>query len=50
MYFGESRTNATFVHDLLKLIRQRVLQIVAGYEDCNGRRYAALGSDAQNRL
>ena len=22
-------------HDLLKLIRQRVLQIVAGYEDCN---------------
>ena len=33
--FRKVETNATVRHDLLKLIRQRVLQIVAGYEDCN---------------
>ena len=31
----ESRDRRYIRHDLLKLIRQRVLQIVAGYEDCN---------------
>ena len=31
----ESRDRRYLRHDLLKLIRQRVLQIVAGYEDCN---------------
>ena len=32
---SESRDRRYVRHDLLKLIRQRVLQIVAGYEDCN---------------
>ncbi len=32
---SESRDQRYIRHDLLKLIRQRVLQIVAGYEDCN---------------
>ena len=32
---AESRDRRYVRHDLLKLIRQRVLQIVAGYEDCN---------------
>ena len=32
---SESRDQRYVRHDLLKLIRQRVLQIVAGYEDCN---------------
>ena len=32
---AESRDRRYIRHDLLKLIRQRVLQIVAGYEDCN---------------
>ena len=32
---AESRDRRYLRHDLLKLIRQRVLQIVAGYEDCN---------------
>ena len=32
---SESRDQRYIRHDPLKLIRQRVLQIVAGYEDCN---------------
>ena len=32
---AERRDRRYVRHDLLKLIRQRVLQIVAGYEDCN---------------
>lgn len=31
----ESRDSRYVRHDLLRLVRQRVLQIVAGYEDCN---------------
>jgi hypothetical protein len=31
----ESRDRRYLRHDMLKLIRQRILQIVAGYEDCN---------------
>ena len=33
--FAENRDRRYLRHDLLKLIRQRVFQIVAGYEDCN---------------
>ena len=33
--FRKVETKRYIRHDLLKLIRQRVLQIVAGYEDCN---------------
>ncbi len=35
VFISESRDQRYIRHDLLKLIRQRVLQIVAGYEDCN---------------
>ena len=36
-YIAESRDRRYLRHDLLKLIRQRVFQIVAGYEDCRDR-------------